>query len=79
VRRLRPLVEQGAALLLESFAYESETFSGPPYPLPPEEVRDRYAGLRIELLDEQDTLAEEPRWRERGARFARSATWAIRA
>jgi thiopurine S-methyltransferase len=79
VRRVRALLEVGAVLLLESFTYESETFTGPPFPLPPEEVHTSYAGFRIEALAEEDVLATEPRWRERGARSANSTTWAIRA
>ena len=79
VRRLRGLLEQGAVLLLESFTYESDTFTGPPFPTPPEEVRASYAGFRIELLAEEDVLPTEPKWRERGVRSAIDTTWAIRA
>jgi thiopurine S-methyltransferase len=79
VRRLRELVEGGAVLLLESFTYEAETMSGPPFPVAPDEVRASYAGLRLEMLQEEDMLRTEPRWRERGATSARSTTWAIRA
>lgn len=79
VRRLRALVEEGAALLLESFTYESATFTGPPFPVSPQEVHTSYAGFRVEVLAEEDVLAAEPRWRERGAQSATSTTWAIRA
>jgi thiopurine S-methyltransferase len=79
VRRIRGFVEQGATLLLESFTYESDTFHGPPFPLSPDEVRSAFAGLSIEMLAEEDVLAAEPKWRERGARSATDTTWAIRA
>jgi thiopurine S-methyltransferase len=79
VRRMRGLVEQGAVLLLESFTYESDTFAGPPFPLSHADVRASYAGFQIEMLDEEDVLRTEPKWRERGARSATDTTWAIRA
>jgi len=78
-RSIRSFVERGAALLLESFDYDSATFDGPPFPLPPREVRASFAGLRIEELGHEDVLRAEPKWRERGAVSATSTTWAVRA
>ena len=77
--RIRSFLERGATLLLESFDYDSATFSGPPYPLHPRDVRASFSGLRIEELGQEDVLRAEPKWRERGAVSATSTTWAIRA
>ena len=77
--RIRGLVEKGAVLLLESFDYDSATFSGPPFPLPPRDVRTWFSGFRIDELGQEDVLRTEPKWRERGAVSATSTTWAIRA
>jgi thiopurine S-methyltransferase len=78
-RRIRGFLDQGAVLLLEGFDYDSATFSGPPYPLAPRDVRASFSGLRIEELGQEDVLRTEPKWRERGAVSATSTTWAIRA
>ena len=77
--RIRGFVETGAVLLLESFDYDSATFSGPPFPLRPSDVRTSFSGFRIEELGQEDVLRTEPKWRERGAMSATSTTWAIRA
>lgn len=58
VAHLRQLLPGGWKMLLVTLDYPQEQRPGPPFSVPDEEVRRLYAGCSIELLDEQDVLAD---------------------
>lgn len=65
VPHVRSMLEPGARLMLVTFEHDAGT--GPPFSVPEAEVRALYAGMSVELLDEQDLSAEATSLRERGA------------
>lgn len=78
VGTVRSLLRPGARVLLVNF--EHDLGSGPPHSIPPEEIRAFWHDFAFELHFEHDILAEEPRFRDRGAtRFLEQVwfgTWA---
>jgi thiopurine S-methyltransferase len=53
VDHLRSILPSGIPLFLVTFDYSQERMEGPPFAVGEEEVRTRYAGCRIEKLDER--------------------------
>jgi thiopurine S-methyltransferase len=78
LRKLRELVSDDARVLLVAFEHDLP-HQGPPFSVPADEVRRLCQGLFApELLEEVDTLAQEPRFRDRGATFIRDHVFLLR-
>ncbi|MGI3130097.1 thiopurine S-methyltransferase [Halopseudomonas pachastrellae] len=58
VAQLRTLLPDGWKMLLVTLDYPQEQRPGPPFSVPDAEVRALYQGCRIDVLDEQDVLAD---------------------
>ncbi|UJJ32132.1 thiopurine S-methyltransferase [Halopseudomonas maritima] len=58
VAQLRNLLPEGWKMLLVTLDYPQEQRPGPPFSVPDAEVRALYHGCRIDVLDEQDVLAD---------------------
>lgn len=64
---LAAVLPQHPATLLISMEYPEQEMSGPPFSVSEEEIRHLYSGhYHIVKLAEDDVLAENPRFRERG-------------
>lgn len=63
---LRELSGPDTRMLLSAVSYDSSVMTGPPWPVPREDVEHCYAGCAIEILRQQDVIAESPRWQELG-------------
>jgi len=67
VEKIAGLVSPGTRILLVTMEYPDNQMQGPPFSVPEQNVRDLYgAEFRISVLRENDILAREPRFRERG-------------
>ena len=78
LEKLRSLAADDARLLLVNIEHDMQ--GGPPFSLSPAELQQQAAGLfTLRGLEEEDLLAAEPRFRERGATFMRESAWAGRA
>lgn len=75
VTRLRSLLAPGGRLLLVSFAYDQSQRAGPPFSVPPDEVRRAFEGLPVEQLEVRDAL--DARWREAGLDRVEETAWII--
>ncbi|MCG6865826.1 MAG: thiopurine S-methyltransferase [Thiogranum sp.] len=65
--KLGALVTSGTPMLLITLAYEQAQMDGPPFSVEAAEVEALFAAdWRIESLQRDDILEEEPRYRERG-------------
>ena len=61
------LVTPGTRILLVTMEYPDNQMQGPPFSVPEENVRELYSKeFSISVLQENDILAREPRFRERG-------------
>lgn len=58
VQHTRAILPPGWQMLLVTLDYPQEQRAGPPFSVPDQEVRALFSGCRVELLDEQDVLAE---------------------
>lgn len=66
-RRMSALVNPGVRTLLVTLDYPQHEMPGPPFSVPPAEVRALFgADSRIEPLHSEDCLAQEPRFRQKG-------------
>ncbi len=70
VRRLTDLLPPAVSMLLVTLDYDQAQMGGPPFSVEEREVRDLF-GPRwsIQLLSQEDVLATEPRFRERGLSY----------
>ncbi len=67
VHHLTELLPPAAPMLLVTLDYDQTQMDGPPFSVEEQEVRDLFApDWSIQLLHEEDILAKEPRFRERG-------------
>jgi len=67
VDKIGELVLPGTRILLVTMEYPQDQMQGPPFSVPEENVREMYgAEFSISVLKENDILAREPRFRERG-------------
>ena len=67
VEKIAELVSPGTRILLVTMEYPENQMQGPPFSVPEENVRELYGNaFRISVLQENDILAREPRFRERG-------------
>jgi thiopurine S-methyltransferase len=67
VSHLGRLLKPGIRTLLITLDYPQRQMGGPPFSVSPQEVEERYAAdHEIRLLDSQDCLADEPRFRRKG-------------
>ncbi len=73
VARLSALSPPGAALLLIGF--EHDIGSGPPFSVPADEIRRLTPNFELELVDDQDILAESPQFADRGASYLREQVY----
>lgn len=74
---LRVLPENVPILQL-TMDYEQSEMQGPPFSVPQEELQELYGGrYRLQLLSSRDTLANEPRFRERGLRALRERAYLL--
>lgn len=75
VAHLRTLLAPKAKLLLITLDFDAE--GGPPFSVPPEEVRAAYAGTKITELASEDGRADAPGPVERGATFVHENVYRI--
>jgi thiopurine S-methyltransferase len=67
VQHLIHILPAGAQILLVTFDYPQAAMSGPPFAVSPDEVLEHYrAHADVRLLAQQDVLAENPRFQQRG-------------
>jgi thiopurine S-methyltransferase len=67
VRHLTELLPAAVTMLLVTLEYDQAQMDGPPFSVEEQEVRDLFAPRwSIQLLHEEDILARESRFRERG-------------
>lgn len=72
--KLQAVLKPGGRLLLVSFLHD--TGSGPPHSIPDAEISRLFAPLfDLEKVSDRDILAEEPKFRDRGATFFREQVW----
>jgi len=65
--KIAGLVSPGTRILLVTMEYPDNQMQGPPFSVPEENVRNLYGkNFSISVLQENDILAREPRFRERG-------------
>jgi len=76
---MQRIVPAAAVILQITLDYPQAQMNGPPFAVPPEELQTLY-GARYEILSlaVHDTLAEEPRFRERGLRQLHERTDLLR-
>jgi len=67
--KLRQLAAPGALLLQNTFEYDQNKMTGPPFSVPDREVRAYFGDDRVELLKEQDNIASIPQFVERGHEY----------
>lgn len=73
-KQLAELSSRGTQLLLIAFDHDLDT--GPPFAVPAEEVKALLGeNFAPTLIDDQDLLAAEPQFRERGANRWREQVW----
>lgn len=64
---MQALTSTDCDMLLITLDYNQSVFSGPPFAVSPEEVFEHYQkAYQIELLETQEVVDEQPRWREQG-------------
>jgi thiopurine S-methyltransferase len=67
VEKIGELLLPGTRILLVTMEYPDNQMQGPPFSVPEENVRELYnKNFSISVLQENDILAREPRFRERG-------------
>ncbi|MGW8248942.1 MAG: thiopurine S-methyltransferase [Acidiferrobacterales bacterium] len=65
--KIGELLQSGTRILLVTMEYPENQMQGPPFSVPEQNVRDLYdKNFSISVLQENDILAREPRFRERG-------------
>jgi thiopurine S-methyltransferase len=79
VSHIQHLLEKYADILLITVDYDPDSMDGPPYAVGETEVRDLYRDFHIEKLSDEDCLASEPRFRDRGLAWMREAAWHLKA
>lgn len=73
----RRLLPPGTRTLLRTLTYDPAIMGGPPFTVPPEEVRRLYAGAPLlEELQSDDALTET-KWREAGHEWMTGRTWLV--
>ena len=78
VQLMGGLVPGGAKGLLVSFEYEPSESAGPPFSIEEARVRALYEGqFDVQLLEREDILDREPRFRERGLRALRECSYRL--
>lgn len=66
-RHLQDITTPGTEMLLVTLDYDQSIMSGPPFAVSHQEVRQHYQqDYLIDLLEQQDVVDEQPRWREKG-------------
>jgi len=77
-RRIARLLDEGVRSLLVTLQYPQEEMRGPPFSVPPAEVRslfgERYG---IQHLHAEDCLANEPRFRKKGLTRLDEHVWLL--
>jgi thiopurine S-methyltransferase len=78
-RELYARLPPGCRGLLVSLDYPAHEKQGPPFPVPPDEVRALYgADWELDLLAYRDILAAQPRFREEGVTALNTGAWRLR-
>lgn len=68
VAHTRAILPTGWQMLLVTLDYPQEQRPGPPFSVPDAEVRELFSGCQVELLDEQDVLADHAVFASQGMR-----------
>jgi thiopurine S-methyltransferase len=77
-RHLQSLLPAGAQILQLTMDYPQEQMQGPPFSVGEAELRDLYgARFQIRLLGSNDTLLDEPRFRQRGLRSLQECSYRL--
>ena len=72
------LLKPGGFILLNTFRYPRGIKEGPPHSIEEHEIYSLYGeGARIELLESEDRIEYEQRWRDLGFPFWITSTWKI--
>ena len=65
--QLQSILPEGTGMLLVSLEYNQNLMEGPPFSVSSQEIRELYAtSASIELIQQQDILPEQERFRQRG-------------
>ncbi|MCG3202924.1 MAG: Thiopurine S-methyltransferase [Gammaproteobacteria bacterium] len=73
------LLPAGAQTLLVTLDYDQAQMDGPPFPVTAAEVRALYAGSnRVELLQSEEIIQDEPKFRSRGLTSLAETAWRLR-
>jgi thiopurine S-methyltransferase len=78
VMKVKEMLDRDGHVLLITIEWDLEPDVGPPWGVGEAEVRDLFAGHRVDRVDMRDCLHEELRFRERGATWMREAAYHIR-
>ena len=61
------IVPEHTPMLIVLVEYEQSGMTGPPFSVPVNEVENYYAAeYRIQVLDGEELIDKEPRWRQKG-------------
>ncbi len=72
------LLPAGTQTLLVTLEYDQGQMDGPPYSVTPEEVRGLYAGSnRMESLQSEEVIQDEPKFRSRGLTALAETAWRL--
>lgn len=77
VDTLTAVLAPGARVLLAALAYDPAVMDGPPWSVDEPTVRALWSHADVTLLDRQELVEDEPRWRERGHQTFRRELYAI--
>jgi len=67
VSRLTSLLPASVSMLLVAMEYDQQQMKGPPFAVDEKEIRDLFERhWSVQLLHEENILANEPRFRDRG-------------
>ncbi len=73
------LLGTGTQTLLVAFEYDQTMMDGPPFSAPASQVRELYAGTsQVELLQREEIIDSEPRFRSRGLSALAESAWLLR-
>jgi thiopurine S-methyltransferase len=63
---LAQVLSTGCQGLLLTMDYEQQLLDGPPFSVPDDEVRQGYAGGKVQVLDEREVIEESPKFLQAG-------------
>jgi thiopurine S-methyltransferase len=76
LEHLRSMLGKNSRGLLVTFEYDQSEMDGPPFAVLEDELMD-YAGMRFQLLERRDVLAEHARFAEHGLTALHECAWLV--